>query len=70
VATSWLRRRGPQKLDVFVVAYWCEAAIVPDKVRLSDEHVDSGLFTPDALAELAMEDPCRDALATALASRT
>ena len=58
IVDSWVQTR-PVKLAKFVVTYLCRPLIVTPTVRLSDEHVKHGFFSPADLAGLPMLDGTR-----------
>lgn len=69
IVDSWVRPRQI-KPSKFVVTYLCRPLISPPVVRISDEHIEHGLFSPADLSDLPMLDGTRGSLNAVFAGRT
>lgn len=61
IVDSWLRTRNI-KPSKFVVTYVCRPLPVQPVVRISDEHVEYGFFSPAVISDLPMLDGTRGSL--------
>lgn len=61
IVDSWLRSRQI-KPSKFVVTYVCQPLPVQPVIRISDEHVEHGFFSPAVVADLPMLDGTRGSL--------
>ncbi|HSE76460.1 MAG TPA: NUDIX hydrolase [Alphaproteobacteria bacterium] len=67
IIDCWVYTIAPA-VDVLIVSYACFVA-AGAAIRLSDEHREFGLFTPDQLAKLDIPEGYRETIASWLARR-